>query len=322
MRVHPDIDPEQRFILAEMVRFLKHDKSGIKTFDRMNREWKEVCQKVRTGVPMAKTSDEVRSTVGAWHQEQRDICLLLTRKLRTPVTLQMNRKEKNDPEHRLNVDSELLAQKHVLTATLEVPDAAAPIDIVVDLARRTLSCSMRIAAPADKKSTKARVNWLIRQLPKENTEGIQVTAEWLGRAMDTSAPVDVLREDSNAIVGDNASRVPNWLRVSLVRDMAGKFSGAKTFIEVTEAVIPDFYQRVGERLKAWVPAPPKLSKAPRTVEDEDERSPAPPEAETSPIESVQPEAQESRVHEVAVDSPEPTASVPDEAEDRDSPDDN
>lgn len=260
MRIHPDIDPEQRYILGEMVRFLKHESSGVKTFDRMNKEWKGVCQKVRTGVPMSKTSEEVRSTVGAWHQEQRDICLLLTRKLKTPVSLQMTRKEKNDPEHRLSVDGQSLAQNHVLTATLVVPDAAAPIDIVVDLARRTLSCSMRIAAPSDKKSTKARVNWLLRQLPKEDTEGIQITAEWSGRAMDTSALVSALREDPNIIVGDNASRVPNWLKVSLVRDMAGKFSGAKTFVETTEAVISDFYQQVGERLKAWVPAPPKLQK--------------------------------------------------------------
>ena len=266
MEIHQNIDPEQYYILNEMVRFFEHESSGVKTFDKMNPEWKDVCGKVRTGAPMKKSSEDVRSTVGAWHQEQRDICLLLTRKLNAPVSLKMKKNEKNNPELRLDSDCQSLAQDYVLKATLEVPDAAAPIEIVVDLARRTLACSMRVDAPSDKKSAKPRINWLLRQLPKEHMEDIQVTAGWPTRAIDTSATLVALREDSNAIVGDNAGRVPKWFEVSLVCDLAGKFQGRKTFIEAIEAVIPDFYQRVGEHLKAWVPVPPKLPKETDSVE--------------------------------------------------------
>ncbi len=315
MRIHPDIDPEQRYILGEMVRFLKHDSSGIKTFDRMNREWKDICQKVRTGVPMANTAEDVRSTVGAWHQEQRDICLLLTRQLNAPVSLQLKTKERGDPEHRLSVDCQTLAQKHLLTATLEVPDAAASIEVIADLARRTLCCSMRVAAPGDKKSTKPRINWLLKQLPKENTEGIQVTAEWPGRAMDTSVPLSALREDPNSIIGDNASRVPSWFKVSLVRDLAGKFSGAKTFIEATEETIPDFYRRVGERLKAWVPTPPKLQERPPAVEIEIERVSVPADMRTIPREVIEVEPSEPEIPKAHYEGLNPPARLHEDPED-------
>jgi hypothetical protein len=39
------------------------------------------------------------------------------------------------------------------------------MEIVADLNRRVITCEMTLDAPADKKSTKARVNWLTRQIP-------------------------------------------------------------------------------------------------------------------------------------------------------------
>jgi predicted nucleic acid-binding protein len=46
--------------------------------------------------------------------------------------------------------------------------------------------------------------------------------------------------------------------VLLIRDIAGKFSGTKTFIENLEAAVPYFYSQVGEHMRAYVPPPPRL----------------------------------------------------------------
>jgi hypothetical protein len=51
---------------------------------------------------------------------------------------------------------------------------------------------------------------------------------------------------------------PNAFEVQLVRDLAGKMSGARTFIESIEKAVPEFYQQVGQRLQAWVAPPPKI----------------------------------------------------------------
>ena len=59
---------------------------------------------------------------------------------------------------------------------------------------------------------------------------------------------------STAAADDNVTRFLILLAVML---FAGKFSGAKTFIEQLEATLPHYYEEVGQHLRAWVPPPPK-----------------------------------------------------------------
>jgi len=46
----------------------------------------------------------------------------------------------------------------------------------------------------------------------------------------------------------------------MVNDLAAKFSSAKGFIKELEAFLPEFYEQVGQYLRAWVARPPKLGK--------------------------------------------------------------
>src|SRR3546814_4451779 len=71
-RVEP---AEQRYILAEMVRYFSHPAVGVSTFDRMNSEWKDVNAQVQAGAKLSKSAPAVENTVAAWHQEGRDTCL-------------------------------------------------------------------------------------------------------------------------------------------------------------------------------------------------------------------------------------------------------
>ena len=120
---------------------------------------------------------------------------------------------------------------------------------------------MELDAPKEKKTTKARVNWLLRQLEKSDPTEIYIKAKWPGRAADTQTSLAELREDPLALDGENAKSTPTRFEVLLVRDLAGRFSGSRTFIEELEKAVPQFYEQVGERLRAWVPYPPKIKKA-------------------------------------------------------------
>ena len=258
LQTEDEIDADQKFILEEMARYFSHDSSGVKTFDRMNAEWKDVATKVKSGANLAKTSDEVERTVGSWHQEQRDLCLILTRRLAANVSLRLSRAHRDDPEKRLRDDCDFLARAKRLEVAFNIPDAAASLDVVADLTRRTIACSMCLEAPKDRKSLKARANWLVRQLAKVESPEVIIKAHFPGRAPATQAHLSVVRTDPSTLAGENARLVPNWLEVIMVRDIAGKFSGSKTFVEQIEALVPDFYEQVGENLRAWVPPPPKL----------------------------------------------------------------
>ena len=249
---------EQRYLLSEAVRYFTHDSVGVSTFDRMNPEWKELVLKVHSGARLHKTSVEVENSVAAWHQEQRDLCLLMSRKLGRNVTLKLPRAHATEQAKRLKDDCERLVTAHRLRCTVEVPDAAAPIDICADLSRRTISCTMRLAAPKDKKTAQSRINRIVRQLAKANPGDIYVNAIWPGRAQDTQAGLADLRDNPQLLRADNMNLVPQYFEVVMIRGLAGKFTGPRTFIEHLEAVVPSYYEQVGQQLRAWVPPPPKL----------------------------------------------------------------
>ncbi len=249
---------EQRYLLSEAVRYFTHDNVGVSTFDRMNPEWKELVSKVHSGARLHKTSVEVENSVAAWHQEQRDLCLLMSRKLGRNVTLKLPRAHATEQAKRLKDDCERLVTAQRLFCTVEVPDAAAPIDICADLSRRTISCTMRLAAPKDKKTAQSRINWIVRQLAKANPENIFVNAIWPGRAQDTQAGLADLRGNPQLLRAGNMAMVPQYFEVVMIRGLAGKFTGPRTFIEHLEAVVPSYYEQVGQQLRAWVPPPPKL----------------------------------------------------------------
>lgn len=152
----------------------------------------------------------------------------------------LTRAHAQDPVRRLKDDCEDLARHSVLKFELEIPHAAAPITVAADVEKRSVSCAMRIAAPMDKKTATARVNWLLRQLAHSNPEDIYVKAFWPRRSRPTQASLRDIRADPDALLSGGADCGPHGFEVILVRDLAGKFSSAKTFIEKLEATVPHY----------------------------------------------------------------------------------
>lgn len=253
-------DPDQAFLLDELVRFLSHDSAGIDNFDRMNKEWKDIVKAVQSGATLRKTAPEVENTVASWHEEERDLCLLMSRHLGRPVRLKLQRKHRGAPIDRLKDDCGRLSESCVLDCTLQIPDAAADLHVTADLQTRTVGCAMELGAPRDKKSTKARVNWLLRQISKADDPDLFVKAIWPSKAPDTMDTLSRVREKPDILQTENPKLAPRALQVLLIRDIAGKFSGTRAFIDHLEAAVPTFYDQVGQHLRAWQPAPPKPRK--------------------------------------------------------------
>lgn len=273
--------PERCLILSEMIRYLSHPAVGVSSFDRMNREWKELNGQIQAGARLVRSSPAVENTVSAWQQEVRDLCLLLTRKVGRPVHIRLPKAHSNDPASRIRDEAAQLVAKNELRCVLDVPDAAAPMEVLADLKRRSICVSMTLTAPKDKQRTSSRVNWLIRQLSKTMPEDIFVRATWPGRTPDTQAPLVSLREAAGLLDAGNKSAVPSRFTVLLIRDLAGRFSGTKTFIESVEAAVPAFYEQVGQHLRIYVSAPPRVRTEPTPIDEE--------RPESQPIDNSPPE---------------------------------
>ncbi|MEL6793463.1 MAG: hypothetical protein AAFP78_08420, partial [Pseudomonadota bacterium] len=72
-------DKDQRLLLNELRRFLSHESAGVRGFDRMSSEWADVNKLISSGGDIGVRSEEAKAVVSAWHQETRDLSLILSR---------------------------------------------------------------------------------------------------------------------------------------------------------------------------------------------------------------------------------------------------
>jgi len=254
-------DRDQRFILNEMVRYFDHDSVGVSQFGSMNKEWKDLVVGIKNGSSLSKSSDEVNNTIISWHQEARDLCLIMTRELEVPVSLKLNRKHTQKPETRIKDDCEELVNDLTLSCKLDIPDAASVLEVTADLKGRIISCSMTLNAPKDKQRPSARLNWLLRQLKNTECEDIFIRACTKGPGINPQCSLNSARENPDLLLlHDSNSIQPVAFDIFLSRDLAGQFSSRTKFIQETEKAVQDFYKMAGENLKIWTPPAPKIKK--------------------------------------------------------------
>ena len=251
-------DDDQGFILSEFLRFLAHPSAGLSSFNSMNSEWKGVVETIRTGGRLLKTAEATQNSVASWFQETQDLALQLAKQTEVPVRVRLKRAHREDPKARLADGIDILCNDGKLVAEYEIPDAVDQLHVVCDARTRTVSASMRLDAPMDRKSTAARVNWLIRQIKANEADGFFVRAFWPGRAKLTQASLAELRANPSAIQSENRSLAPTSFEVVYVREAGARFSGPRSFIEEVEIVAPEFYRIVGQNLRSWAAPAPKV----------------------------------------------------------------
>lgn len=249
-------DPDQAFILREFIRFLSHSSIGVSGFTQMPTAWKNVGTQLQSGASLNRNSMDVIEVVKGWHQEIRDLTLRMSHHLSVDVNTRLSRTHGSDASLRLKDDCEQLAERNVLRADLQVPDAAADIVVVADLKTRTIRVGMEVGAPQDKQRTSARINWLLRQLKEADSDNLFVRIIWPSRARDTICSLEELREGLPESVA-SSNQTPRAFEVFYVTTDARRFSGRRTFIEELESAVPDFYGSVGQYLQSWRPKPPK-----------------------------------------------------------------
>lgn len=251
-------DADQKLLLNELRRFLTHESAGIKGFDRMPKEWGELNKLVSTGGVISAKSTDAAAVIAAWHQETRDLALILSRMTETAVTERLNRKHKSDGSARVKDEQALLRERHQLVAELEVPDAAAPIFIVADINRRSVDVGMTVRAPEDKVTTKARVNWILRQIKTDRLDDLYLRLMWPGKAEPTQYLISDLRATPEIAEEAREHLAPHSFHVFQSKNLGGRFTQQVNFITDLESIVPTFYGEVGSNISAWQRRAPKI----------------------------------------------------------------
>jgi len=262
-------DGDQNLLLNEFRRFLTHESAGVQGFDRMPAEWGELNKHISAGGTVSAKSPEATAVLEAWHQETKDLSLILSRQTETPVIQKLSRKHAGDSSERQKDEMGVLREKRQLVATFEIANAAAPLQIVADILRRTIDVGMFLRAPEDRKSSKARVNWLIRQVRSEKTDDLFVRLNWPGRSEDTQFSFSQLRDDPAICEADKGGLQVVGFHLYFAKRLGARFTQQVNFITDLEAIVPEFYREIGQNLSIWRQSPPRIKEDRQSADEVD-----------------------------------------------------
>ena len=257
LRVHHGVaDPEQAWILGELIRYLEHPASGAMAFDDMGASWVGVRDGARDR-SLRRTSDGVSEIADRWDQLIRFASLRLGADIGAdvqPVVLRSQQEAK--ARAAALIDS--LTTSGQLEGGLRVPNAAGTLAVTADVRARILTVSADVFAPTDR-GNKARVTWLLRQLGEETPPALSIEA-WARHSRTPQVATLAQATEDPGLLVDPERRETLRFRLVLRSDMGqnrkdrGRTAG---FIESVVRLIESFYGSVLEQVTAWIPAPPK-----------------------------------------------------------------
>lgn len=269
-------DPEQAWILGELIRYLEHDRSGALELEDMGADWVKIRDAITAGT--LRPGDEGATEVAARFQALlRYITLRLGRQLGTDVTQVLTRAEREDPASRTRSLADRLVDEGRIEGSIRIPETVGDVCVETDLRARQITCSIDVAAPQEGRPA-TRVNWLLRQL--KNARGnLRIESFVLrGRGVSAAELLSDAREDPSSLVRDRTREIRSF-RVALVLPIGIKRGrGAGTYIDSVVDAVDVFYAEVVQDLKEWRPRPPRL------------RETVPPE---DPLSSVAPSSQDA-----------------------------
>lgn len=251
-------DQDQKILLNELRRFLSHESAGVRGFDRMPPEWGNLNRLVSSGGKIPARSEDATSVIEAWHQETKDLALVLSRLTETPISERLSRKHREDPAVRQKDELSALRETCCLSVIFDIPDAASPMTVVADMTRRSVDVGMTLRAPEDRKSSKARLNWLLRQIRTDRANDLFIRCHWPGRSEDTQFAYSELLENAHIVDAGKEHLQVHSFHVFMSRRLGAKFTQQTNFIGELERLVPEFYAEVGSNLVQWKRSAPRI----------------------------------------------------------------
>lgn len=258
-------DPDQAWILGELIRYLEHPRSGAMEFEDMGPNWVAVRDAVRAET-LRQGDKGLTDIVGRFDALLRFVSLRLGRSLGTEVAPVVPRADLRDPQAREQRQVARLVEKGTLAGAIRIPDTVGDIYVTADLRARTVTCHVDIDAPAEGRP-RTRVNWLLRQLRTAPDDlRVEVFAA-RSRGAGATELLGVVREDPMLLLPD-PKREPRSFRVARTVPMGVKRGrGRNSFIDGVVEAVDEFYQQAVQQIKAWSPAPPRMRAEPEREQE-------------------------------------------------------
>lgn len=270
-------DPEQAWLLGELVAYLDHERSGASGFHGMGDGWVSVRNGAANGT-LRSRDPAAKDVAERWEQFADYMALGLGQDLGRDVVVA--RPRRSTPNERLEEALHRLADQGVLETALKVPDAVGSLRVEADLRTRRVTTALDLGAPREGRA-KTRVNWLLKQLHGA-PDDLRIDVSFVSTRETSSALLRDARDRPELLLSNtDAKREPRSFTLALTRKMGtkrGKEEGS--FVIETRRQAIDFYRDLVQNLRAWQPPAPKLRR------DETEEDPLPAQPQPPAFASV------------------------------------
>jgi hypothetical protein len=244
-------DPDQAWILAELIRYLEHPRSGAVDFDDMGPSWVTVrdCVVKRT----LRASDEAAPDVVTRFGQ---LVAFAGMRLSRTLGVQVGPVQARDVTSPLQGGVTELVEAGILRGSLKVPNTAAPFAIAADLRAGRVTCAITVEAPGEGRQT-TRVNWLLRQLTEAPPDLLIAATVARSRTPGPHTSLGAAREEPRLLVED-AKRDIRSFTLTLGHVAGSKRGqGRGSFVSSVLGLTDTFYSQVVQPLKPWSASAPK-----------------------------------------------------------------
>lgn len=247
-------DPDQAYILGELIRYLSDPRSGVVQFDDMGPSWTAIREGARLRT-LRKTDAHVAEVATRWDELIGFLSLDLTKDLGRDVR-QVMRRDEAAPAERHQALRDSLASTGRLYADLQIPDTAGSLEIIADLGSRQTIVSTEVGAPQDAQG-RGRISWIVRQLQKAPAD-LTIDTRLARTSARTTGQLGAIRDDPGILL-PNGGREIRAFRLSLTRDVGlNRAAGRGSFIDSVIGATKTYYRDVLQNLSEWKPRAPKL----------------------------------------------------------------
>jgi hypothetical protein len=257
-------DPDQEWVLRELIHYLSSEAAGAVGFEDMGENWVGVRKAAHDGILRAGDA-AARDVVERWEQFTNYLSLSLSQELGASVTVHRPRNQATSA--RLDELEKGLASSGELASVLRVPDAIGPFEIRANLRSRQTFTAVGIDAPREGR-LKARFSWLLRQL-RDAPDDLLIEAAFPNARATTVAQLGEVRDDPSRLnYPPDPKREPRSFIVSQAKPMGQKRGRAEgSFVRETSAQAVGFYRDIVQNLKGWQAPAPRLRSEPETASD-------------------------------------------------------
>ncbi len=252
------VDEDQIEIMKETLYYFENPVSGITGYNQMKVGWKELVENIRAQKPLKVSEGYIEDAVLSWYEEEKDMALMLSRKL--GVLVKSSAKNKDS----LKSDIKRVVKENNINGLLSVKNSVSDIKVVAEFERRVVSMSVKTLPPLDK-GTVARITWISKQLENcKKREGslfyslmdnLWIEADIKFAKTNLKIKLSELSDLPELVKGKEIQA----FHVVLIQGFGVSFASNKKFIVLIEKMVLEFYEGVVQHLSNWTRPAPKLN---------------------------------------------------------------